>query len=72
MQEGDLIYIPQDVSLWASYENGTKNIIKTIKPITGVFLGLDGFDTSKIYALGRQATVLNRCIYPIAEDNKCL
>ena len=72
MQQGDLIYIPQDVNLWASYENGTKNIIKTIKPITGVFLGLEGFDTSKIYALGTQATVSNRCIYPILErENKC-
>jgi hypothetical protein len=71
VQQGDLIYIPQDVNLWSSHDSGAMNIVKTIKPITGVFLGLEGFDTYKIYALGRQATVLSRCVYPIMESSTC-
>ena len=67
MQEGDLIYIPQDVNLWNYTDNGSMNVIKTEKPITGVFLRETAPNTYSVYTQGRMATVEKRYVYPMEE-----
>ena len=67
MQEGDLIYIPQDVSIWNYTDNGSMNIIKTVKPITAVFLREEASNAYRIYAQGRESTVEKRHVYPVEE-----
>ena len=52
MQQGDLVYIPQDVNLWNYTDNGSMNVIKTDKPITGVFLKEEMTNTYRVYAQG--------------------
>ena len=68
MQEGDLVHIPQGVSLWNHTDNGSMNIIKTEKPITGVFLREDASNTYRVYAKGRENTVEKRHIYPMERE----
>ncbi len=65
MQEGDLIYIPQDVHLWNYTDNGSMNLIKTAKPITGVFLREEASNVYRIYAQGRASSVEKRHVYPM-------
>ena len=68
MQEGDLIYIPQDVLLFDS-----KNIFieKTEKPIVGVFLEEIPIGSNwmggnyVVYARGRKACVAMKNTYPM-------
>jgi hypothetical protein len=67
MQQGDLVHIPQDVNMWNSTDNGT-TIIKTHKPITGIFLR-EELDTYRIYAQGRENTVAKRQVYPMGEQH---
>jgi len=67
MQQGDLVHIPQDVSLWSYTENGSMNIIKTQKPITGVFLYQTASNTYRVYAQGRENTVEKKHVYPMEE-----
>ena len=68
MQEGDLIYIPQDVLL---FDEKNIYIDKTRKPILGVFLKETPIGapfqagTYVVYAQGRQATVARSCVYPM-------
>tara|TARA_B100000131_G_C17838571_1_gene500797 strand:+ start:213 stop:428 length:216 start_codon:yes stop_codon:yes gene_type:complete len=69
MQQGDLVYIPQDVNLWNYTDNGSMNVIKTDKPITGVFLKEEMTNTYRVYAQGREATVEKRHVYPMEIDN---
>lgn len=69
MQQGDLVYIPQDVNLWNYTDNGSMNITKTDKPITGVFLYDEAANTYRVYAQGREATVEKRHVYPMGEQN---
>jgi hypothetical protein len=72
MEHGDLVYIPQAVSLFDS-----KNIFidKTEKPIVGVFLKETPIGASlqagtyTIYVRGREAIVARRYVYPMGE--KC-
>ena len=72
MQEGDLIYIPQDVML---FDKENIFIDKTEKPIVGVFLKETPVGarfqagTYTIYARGRVAVAPRRCIYPMREQN---
>ena len=70
MQHGDLVYIPQDVTLLDSnniYINTTK------KPTVGVFLRETPIGSSwqsgtyTIYALGREAVVERRKVYPVED-----
>ena len=69
MEQGDLIYIPQDVNLWNYTPNGSMNVVKTEKPITGVFIRDDNSNTYRVYAQGREATVEKRHVYPMGEHN---
>ena len=69
MQQGDLVHIPQDVSLWNHTENGSMNIIRTHKPITGVFLRETASNTYRVYAQGRENTVEKKHVYPMGENN---
>ena len=70
MQEGDLIYIPQDVLL---FDRENIFINKTQKPIVGVFLQETPVGSSwqggtyTIYAQGREAVVARKCVYPMRD-----
>ncbi len=68
IRAGDLIYIPQDVDLW-DFEEGTTGVkyYKTQKPITGVFLKMDAFNTCRIFTNGQEKSVSLKCIYPMEE-----
>tara|TARA_Y100001937_G_C7128032_1_gene335819 strand:- start:2299 stop:2523 length:225 start_codon:yes stop_codon:yes gene_type:complete len=69
MKKGDLIYIPQDVDLWDVEENTPNlNYFKTKKPITGVFLKMDAFNTCRVFALGQETSVSLKCIYPMEQE----
>jgi hypothetical protein len=72
MRQGDLVHIPQGVQLF-----GFDSVLldKTEKPIVGVFLednditvGWHG-GTYTVYALGREALVKKRYVYPMGENN---
>ena len=72
MQQGDLVHIPQGVSLF-DFDSATLD--KTDKPIIGVFLedndatvGWPG-GTYTVYALGREALVKKRYVYPMEEHD---
>jgi hypothetical protein len=67
MQQGDLVHIPQDVNLWDYTDNGSMNVTKTEKPITGVFLREEASNACRIYTQGRETTVEKRHVYPIGE-----
>ena len=68
MQQGDLVYIPQDVLL---FDGDNIYLAKTQKPVVGVFLKETPIGapfqagTYTIYALGREATVERRKVYPL-------
>tara|TARA_R110002051_G_scaffold102868_1_gene174416 strand:+ start:113 stop:337 length:225 start_codon:yes stop_codon:yes gene_type:complete len=68
MEQGDLIYIPQDVIL---FDKENIYIDKTKKPILGVFLKETPLGapfqagTYVVYAQGREATVARKCVYPM-------
>jgi len=64
MEYGDLIYIPQDVRL---FDIDNNYVGKTEKPITAVLLGEDTDTTYRVYALGREASVATRHVYPMGE-----
>ena len=70
MHQGDLVYIPQDVLL---FDKSNVYIDKTLKPTLGVFLqetpsgATFQAGTYTIYALGREAVVPRKCVYPIKE-----
>jgi len=72
MQEGDLIYIPQDVLL---FDRNNKYIEKTEKPIVGVFIEEIPVGSSWmggnyiVYAHGRKAAVAIKNVYPM--EGKC-
>ena len=65
MQQGDLIYIPQDVNLWSRDDSGAMSIIKTSKPITGVFLRKEACNFLRIYTKGIETTVKSASVYPM-------
>lgn len=67
MEQGDLVHIPQDVSLWNYTDNGSMNVTKTEKPITGIFLREEASNTLRVYAQGREATVEKRHVYPMED-----
>ena len=56
MQHGDLVHIPQDVSLWNYTDNGSMNVVKTEKPTTGIFLREDATNTLRVYVQARIVT----------------
>jgi|TARA_R110000824_G_scaffold39325_3_gene119017 hypothetical protein len=71
MQQGDLVHIPQGVTLFGF---DSTILDKTEKPTVGVFLHettqpgwLSG--TYTIYALGREAVVKKRHVYPMGENS---
>ena len=66
--EGDLVYIPQDVKLF-DMDNHSYNLTKTDRPITAVFLRQDVGNTVRVFAQGREASVERRHIYPMEEAN---
>jgi hypothetical protein len=72
MQQGDLVHIPQGVQLFG-FDSALLD--KTEKPIVGVFLednditvGWHG-GTYTVYALGREALVKKRYVYPMEEHH---
>jgi hypothetical protein len=67
MEQGDLVHIPQDVSLWNYTNNGSMNVVKTEKPTTGIFLREEASNTLRIYAHGRECSVGKRHVYPMEE-----
>tara|TARA_B000000557_G_C20632140_1_gene382665 strand:+ start:217 stop:438 length:222 start_codon:yes stop_codon:yes gene_type:complete len=70
MTKGDLIYIPQDVNLWNVAKNSSNmTFFKTHKPTTAVFLGMDAFNTCRVFANGQETSVSLNCIYPM--EQKC-
>ncbi|HHZ95974.1 MAG TPA: hypothetical protein EYN67_10575 [Flavobacteriales bacterium] len=71
MRQGDLVHIPQGVTLFG-FDSAILD--KTEKPTVGVFLEettLNGWlsGTYTIYALGREAVVKKRHVYPMGENN---
>jgi len=72
MQEGDLVYIPQDVLL---FDRGNKFIEKTAKPTVGVLIEEIPVGSSWlggnyiVYTRGRKAAVAMRNTYPM--ESKC-
>ncbi len=69
IQQGDLIYIPQDVDLWNFEDAGGLHHFKTKKPTTAVFLGMDAFNTCRIFMSGRESSVSVKCVYPM--EDRC-
>lgn len=70
MRQGDLIYIPSNVDMWDIDDTGSGiRYFKTDKPITGVFLGMEAFNTCRIFARGQQTSVALKCIYPM--EDRC-
>ena len=67
MEQGDLVHIPQDVSLWNYTDNGGMNIVKTEKPTTGIFLREEASNTFRVYVQGRESTVEKRHVYPMED-----
>lgn len=71
MQQGDLVHIPQAVTL---LDKNNIFIDKTEKPIIGVFLRETPTGASfqagtyTIYARGREAVVSRRHVYPVVEN----
>jgi len=69
MRQGDLVHIPQGTQLFG-YDSAILD--KTDKPIVGIFIEDNTFGwqdgTYTIYALGRQAIVKKRYVYPIGEN----
>lgn len=63
MNEGDLVYIPQGVSMWSDAEKMLR-MLTTDKPITAIFLSSD-VDLCKIYASGTEFNVPKRFVYPM-------
>ena len=72
MQQGDLIYIPQDVLL---FDRNNKYIEKTVKPIVGVLIEEIPVGSSWlggnyiVYARGREAAVAMRNTYPMGDHD---
>ncbi len=68
MQQGDLIYIPSSVDMWNvdDYGSGIK-YFKTEKPTVGVFLGMEAFNTCRIFTNGQEKSVSLKCIYPMEQ-----
>lgn len=68
MQQGDLIYIPSSVDMWNVDEQGSSiKYFKTDKPTTGVFLGMEAFNTCRIFTNGQEKSVSLKCIYPMEQ-----
>ena len=70
MQHGDLVHIPQGTQLFGC---DSAVLDETEKPIVAVFLedntlGWQG-GTYTVYALGREALVKKRYVYPIGDNN---
>ena len=70
MQQGDLIYIPQDVML---FDKRNIFIDKTQKPILGLFLQETPVGASwqagtyTIYVNGRESVVARKYVYPMRD-----
>lgn len=63
MQQGDLVHIPQDVTLVDNLE-----IYKTEKPVIGIFMGEAYNKQYTVYALGRYNRVKQGHVYPMGEE----
>jgi len=68
MTHGDLIYIPQDVTLF-DMTNKSYNLIKTERPTVAVFLRQDASNTYRVYTQGREASVETRHVYPMENQH---
>jgi len=68
MTHGDLIYIPQDVTLF-DMTNKSYNLIKTERPTVAVFLRQDASNTYRVYTQGREASVATRHVYPMENQH---
>ena len=66
MQQGDLIYIPSNVDMWNVNKQGHGiKYFKTDKPTIGLFIGMEAFNTCRIFTNGQEKTVSLKCVYPM-------
>tara|TARA_B100001094_G_scaffold187226_1_gene181450 strand:+ start:1803 stop:2024 length:222 start_codon:yes stop_codon:yes gene_type:complete len=71
MTNGDLIYIPQDVTLFNFGNHGPMMVMKTSKPTTGVFLGenVKNVHVCNVFVDGVRALVDKKYVYPMENRN---
>ena len=74
--EGDLVYIPQAVMLWADSSQNKSPYMTTERPITAICLrGLAELNTKtndrliQIYAKGQAWAVHERDVFPMEEND---
>ena len=63
MNQGDLIYIPQDVTLFNYGKHGPMRVTKTNKPTTAVFLGEENVHVYNVFVDGIRALVDKKYVY---------
>jgi len=63
MIQGDLIYIPQDVTLFNYGKHGPMKVMKTDKPMTGVFLGEENVHVYNVFVDGVKVLVDKKYVY---------
>ena len=64
---GDLVYIPQDVQLWAMHDTGY-NITKTCEPTTAVFLE-ERANTMLLFIKGQRLLAKKKHVYPFIDGS---
>ena len=64
---GDLVYIPQDVQLWAMHDKGY-NITKTCEPTTAVFLE-EHANAMLIFIKGQRLLAKKKHVYPFIDGS---
>lgn len=67
MNQGDLIYIPQDVTLFNYGKHGAMRVDKTNKPTTGVFLGEENVHVLSVFVNGIKVLVDKKYVYSMEE-----
>ena len=71
IKAGDLVYVPQDASVWDVPEGGGGSLAmdKTKKPTAAIFLREVAEKYYRVYIRGREATVFKKQVYPMEKQN---
>jgi hypothetical protein len=69
MNQGDLIYIPADVTLFNFGKHGPARVEKTDKPTTGVFLGEENVHVLNVFVNGLRVLVDRKYVYSMEEKH---